>query len=123
MYTDNNAIRDVFLGDSGYRLQTWYAGISDNRVKVAYRFTDPEGTVLFEGADYSPGALVPMESDEALRCLLGFFFVGKNDIEEGYFANYSPEAIKFRDSADREYLSGYGDLDEDAEAYPLIDVE
>lgn len=126
--SDQNLLRAVRLGDTGYMLKLWSNGLAGDRVRCAYQFSNPEGVILFSGDDYLPPRVrAKAESDYCLRCLIGFFLVGADDVEPEYFDNYSPEALKFRDSSDRENLWGFGAelsnfVSVDADDYPFVDV-
>jgi hypothetical protein len=84
--------------------------------------------MLFSGNDYCPGMGTTIDSDDCLRDLIGFFLLGDGDTDPEYFDDYSPEALAFRGSRDREDLWGYGSdfdglSDLGPEDYPFIDVE
>lgn len=111
---DNDLLRDVDV--EGHRLQMWYAGQSGGRDHIHYKFSDPKGTVLFEGSDYSPSPMTAIDSDEAVRGLLGFLTLKPGDTDDEYFEKYTDEQKSFADSS-AEGLSMWGmdpqDDDED----------
>src|SRR5574343_726708 len=100
----HHVLRNVQLGDTGYTLKTALDGIVDGRSRVSYEFKSHDGITLFSGNDYLPGIGVVMDSDDWLLDLMGFLLLGEGDVDDEYFDNYSPEALAFRDSQDREYL-------------------
>ena len=123
-------LRSVNLGTTGYSLKVWEDHFQGNRLYCRYQFRNPEGVILFQGNEYSAGFGQNPASDDSLRGLIGFFLVGEYDVEADYFDNYSPEALKFRDSQDRESLLwGFGTEDNGDLEYmnpadwPFIDVE
>ena len=62
------------------------------RAIVAYRFTMSfrgERTVLFEGDDFKPSPMYAVDSDEAVRNLLGFLSLRPGDTDDEYFKDYT----------------------------------
>jgi hypothetical protein len=55
-------------------------------------------TVIFEGADYGVGAFVCIDSDDAVRGLLGFLTLRPGDTDADYFTNYTKEQRAFCDT-------------------------
>lgn len=124
--------RDVLLGDTGYRLELWYAGTMDHgRVRCAYRFHKNDGTVLFEGDTYSPSPTCCYDSDESLRGLISFLTLGVGDTDEEYFTDYTPDQLAWAEeyNRERENIADYSDREmgcDDttwrAKDFPLIDA-
>jgi hypothetical protein len=113
---DNDLLRDVDV--EGHRLQMWYAGQSGGRDHIHYKFSDPKGTVLFEGSDYSPSPMTAIDSDEAVRGLLGFLTLKPGDTDDGYFEKYTDEQKSFADSsAEGLSLWGMDPQDDDEDDY------
>lgn len=63
-----------------------------NETALAYRFYD-DGRLIFSGADYRPGASIPIDSDRSVAGLLGFLSLRPGDTDSDYFADYSPEQL------------------------------
>lgn len=93
-------------GHGTYVLDVWEHGVrSDGRTLLGYRFT-LDGDPLFEGVDFSPGASMAIDSDEAIGGLLGFLTLGEHDTDEEYFEGYTAAQLAWRDeSPDRELLA------------------
>ena len=56
---------------------------------LAYEFRTPSGEVLFEGADYGCAPGHAIDSDDALRGLLGFLTLKPGDTDADYFTDYT----------------------------------
>lgn len=100
----------------GYVLTTWDTGRTDSLGKsaVGYQFDDPHGETLFEGEDFYCSPLHAIDSDEALRSLLGFLTLKPGDTDKEYFENYTPKQMAFA-QGDAEYLQMYTIDDEPLE--------
>jgi len=96
-------LRDVLI--NGYRLETWDTYRTDRLGKsvLAYRFTGPDGEVIFEGADFCCSPLCAIDSDDCLRALLGFLTLQPGDTDEDYFDAYTDRQLEFAEG-DAEYL-------------------
>jgi len=104
--SDENLLRDVYLGDTGYRLVTRATPDRDERGQtcIAYEFYKPDGTVLFSAADFRGSPLSADDSDVTLQALLRFLTLRPGDTDADYFANYTQEQMDFAEG-DAEYLS------------------
>ena len=92
------------LGD-GYTLGLDYRGYNaEGRVKMAYYLRKGE-RVIFAGDDFSPSPLNSCDGAEAAIDLLGFLTVKLGDVEDDYFADYTPEQKEWTESTDAETLS------------------
>jgi hypothetical protein len=65
---------------------------------IGYRFSTPDGTVLFEAEDCGVAPSHPIDSDDALRGLLGFLTLKPGDTDAEYFAEYTPEQHEFAEN-------------------------
>lgn len=130
-------LRNVMLGETGYRLQVWDTGNVKadffTRHYLSYAFFAPgSDKPLFEGDDFSPSPMTVIDSDEALRCLIGFLTLRLGDTDKEYFKDYTDEQLEFAQGNDIEELQMFG-MEEDYFAgeedyngehpYPLIDIE
>lgn len=99
-------LRDVDI--EGYRLQTFDMGqtISRGKARLAYTLTAPDGSVIFDGDDFGCSPQHAIDSDEALRALLGFLTLKPGDTDREYFESYTPEQMAFA-RGDAERLSIY----------------
>ena len=106
MNTLDTTLRTVAL-DGNFRLTTWDALKRDRMGKyvIGYRLESEHGTI-FEGEDMAVGARTAIDSDEALRAVLSFLTLCEGDVEDEYFAEYTPIQLAFRD-ADAELLALY----------------
>lgn len=110
-------LRHVRL-ETGHTLRTWDTGRTRGtsrcgrpefdgafaRALLGYELRDPNGAVLFHGADYGPAPHVAIDSDDALRGLLGFLTLRPGDTDADYFADYSDRQWEFAESSDCELL-------------------
>ena len=97
------------------------------RALLGYQLRDPDGAVLFDGADYGPAPHVAIDSDESLRGLLAFLTLRPGDTDAEYFAGYSAEQRAFAESGDCETLAWlysddgggtFADVDDDDDDAP-----
>jgi hypothetical protein len=93
-------LRDIDL--DGYRLQMW-----DCQEKfrpdapqdaIYYRFTHPDGWVIFEGSDFGSSIMHSIDGDETVRALLNFLTLRPGDTDEGYFEDYTKEQKDWAES-------------------------
>ena len=95
-------LRTVKLESSegDYTLATWdtYRRARFGQSTLRYEFTDPKGSVVFEGEDFSISPYVSVDSDEALKALLGFLTLKPGDTDDSYFEKYSAEQMDFAES-------------------------
>jgi hypothetical protein len=132
-----NELRNVMLGDSGYRLQVWDTGKTKEdfftRCYLSYAFFAPgSDEPLFEGDEFNPSPMTGIDSDDSLRCLISFLVLRPGDMDSEYFEKYTPEQMKFAESSNCEWLQMFG-MEEDYFAgeedyegehpYPLVDIE
>ena len=90
----------------GYALTTWDA-LKRNRMgkyMIGYRLDNANFETVFEGEDMAVGINTAIDSDEALRAVLSFLTLCEGDVEDDYFAEYTPIQLAFRDS-DAEWLA------------------
>jgi len=98
-------LRDVLL-ERGYRLKTWDTGRTiGGKSCLGYELTGPSGNVLFTGEDFGCSPLHAIDSDEALRAILGFLFLRPGDTDRDYFDAYTAEQRAFAESSDCESLA------------------
>jgi hypothetical protein len=126
--TEDQLLRDVRLGapfisdTDDFRLVTWDTYRMDRRgcCYVGYALIHGE-TVIFEGEDYSPGPMSGIDSDDAVRSLIGFLSLQPGDTDDEYFENYTTVQLEFAETYG-ENLSMYGVEDDDGECVePLND--
>ncbi|WP_329240307.1 hypothetical protein OG417_40015 [Actinoallomurus sp. NBC_01490] len=73
---------------------------NDGRIRYAYQLSR-KGCAIFEGRDFCSGgnATPTVEAlAHAARCLLGFLTLRPGDVEEDYFAEYTPQQLSWRDA-------------------------
>jgi hypothetical protein len=111
-YGDPNRriLRMVTLPHSrgAYRLRTW-----DMRRRyptgqriIGYKLTAPDGRTVFRGEDCGVAPSDAIDSDAALRGLLGFLTLKPGDTDDEYFERYTPDQRAFAES-DAEELAMY----------------
>lgn len=112
----------------GYTLTTWDTGKVDNLGKsiLGYRFENGngQGDVIFEGEDFHCSPAVAIDSDEALRSLLGFLTLRPGDTDREYFANYTPRQWAFVHSdAESLHLFSLEEGDDETPLPEFVDVD
>jgi hypothetical protein len=72
--------------------------------RIAYTLTqreDGRAVTLFEGADFRPSPLHPIDGDESMAALLGFLTLRPGDTDADYFSDYTDTQHAFcRDHAE-----------------------
>lgn len=92
--------------------ERYRVGSTPAQHRMAYRFKQ-SGKTIFVGDDYGCAPSDAVDSDAAVRGLLGFLSVQPGDTDEGYFASYTAEQLAFAERWGEE-LSLYAlDLDEE----------
>ena len=94
----NSSLRNVSLSDT-FILSTWdtFQRTQNGRYLIGYRL-EHNGTAVFEGEDFACGMSTAIDSDEALRGILGFLTLGEHDVESEYFDEYTTAQLVFRDT-------------------------
>lgn len=113
-------LRKVRL-EGGYTLATYDTGRTDERGQtyIGYEFAGPDGVAIFDAEDFRAGACTAIDSDAALRGLLGFLTLRPGDTDEDYFAGYTPEQMAFAET-EAEQLQIYTE-DEDPVPFENLD--
>jgi hypothetical protein len=111
----------------GYRLDLWDAhdNCSTGQSLLGYRLTHPDGRVLFEAEDYGCSPMIPIDSDDSVRSLLGFLTLRPGDTDSDYFDSYTPEQLAWAES-EAETLQLWArdpDEEEEGEALKFEEVE
>lgn len=121
-FVPSDILRDVYLGDTGYRLTTWETGkrARTGQWLLGYLFRGPDGTVLFSGDDYGVSPMDAIDSDRALRGLLSFLTLQPGDTDDEYFAKYDARQMAFA-NREAEALQSWG-MDDEAEYAPFVEV-
>jgi hypothetical protein len=74
---------------------------------------DTKHTTVFEGADIACSPLHAIDSDNAVKAVMGFLTLRKGDVESDYFENYNDIQKDFRDtyaeSLSMEVLGRFGE--------------
>lgn len=117
-------IRDVRLSFN-YRLTLWERSVNrdnrDGRTFLRYRFCAPDGTVLFSGKDFGVPRYEAIDSDAAVRSLLGFLTLKPGDTDQDYFDSYTPEQLEWCEGDDAAMLSWHYEPGEGDG--PIVDVD
>lgn len=123
--TDRDYLRQVEV--DGYALRTWQTGkrYATGQERLGYEFVTPEGIVLFHGEDFGCSPMDCIDSDAALRGILGFLTLKPGDTDDDdYFANYTPEQMAFAEGDDVEYLSLWSiEPDDDYEQPAFVNLD
>ena len=91
----------------GCRIVLWDTFRPDGRgtMWLGYALWDPEGNKVFEGEDYAGSPMDSIDSDETLRCLIGFLALSPGDTDAEYFADYTDDQRSWAESSACEELS------------------
>lgn len=102
----SDALRSIEF-TSGHVLTTWDANTRAHtgQHQLRYEFRNPDGSVLFEGADYGVAPAHAVDSDAALLGLLAFLTLKPGDTDSDYFEDYTPEQMSWATSSECESLS------------------
>ena len=108
-------IRAVKL-DSGHLLYLWrtdknreYYGQGLAARFLGYRFVAPDGTILFQGDGFHPGAVKDPTGNDVLADLLSSLTTKPGDTDDEYFEKYTPAQLAWAESNDAECYSGVGE--------------
>jgi len=118
---DKAYLRQVEL--DGFILRTWETGKVDayGKSQLGYVFSTPTDSILFTGEDFYCSRGCSVDSDSAMRSLLGFLTLRPGDTDEEYFANYNAEQLAFANN-DAESLQMYT-LDESDEPLAFTNLD
>jgi len=123
-FDDDRVLRHVEI-DGRYALLLWdtYRTRQYGGSYLGYSFGPKGGEPIFTGEDYGCAPGHAIDSDDAVRGLLGFLTLRIGDTDSEYFASYTEAQHAFA-SGDAEYLSLWATEPEDGEApLPLVDIE
>jgi hypothetical protein len=123
---DPRVLRCVELPGTDYALLTWDTGRYDRRGQsyigyAFYRVTEVEP--IFAAEDFAGSPMHADDSDETLRCLLGFLTLRKGDTDADYFDAYTARQLEFRDGPDIEELGLWALDDAGDMGYEFSDCE
>jgi hypothetical protein len=84
----------------GFVLTTWDTYETDRLGKsiLGYQLKGPDGEVIFEGEDFGCSPMHAIDSNEALRGILGFLTLQPGDTDDEYFEDYTPEQMEFAET-------------------------
>ena len=123
---DPRVLRHVRI--DGYRLLTWdcerqgfHVGRFGKDIVGYAVFRDGEAAPIFLGEDFGCAPGNAIDSDAALRMLLGFLTLRPGDTDDEYFADYTERQHAFA-ASDAEHLSIWGHEDTEPDN-PLPDFE
>ena len=110
-----------------YTLETWSTGCppetTGNRHYIGHRLTDPNGAIIFEGTDYGVSPRCAIDSDDALRGILGFMTLTRYDMQMEDW-NRLTDAQKAFAESDAEVLQLWAlEGSEDWTAEPFEEIE
>lgn len=93
----------------GYKMTLEDTGRVDSmgKARVAYTFSKPDGTLLFEGNDLFASPLHDSDGIESARTLLSFLTLQPGDTDADYFDAYTPEQMEWAKSGECEQLSTF----------------
>jgi hypothetical protein len=112
---DDDLLRDVDI--DGCRLRMWDTNTTnEGRSTLAYVFQDRDGKVLFGGADYGCAPGDAIDSDGAVRNLIGFLTCKPGDTDDEYFEHYTERQMEFAET-DAEELSLWAMEPDDSDSY------
>lgn len=118
---DPRMLRHVEI-DGRYVLRLWDTYRREgNPAKdtLGYAFGPKDGDPIFIGEDFGASPCYAIDSDDTLRCLLGFLTLKPGDTDAEYFAEYTEEQHAFA-RGDAEYLGLWGMEPEKGEDPPAF---
>lgn len=122
---DDRVLRHVEI-DGRFRLLLWDTYRREGKPAkdtLGYAFSRiGESEPIFVGEDYGCAPGHAIDSDDAVRSLLGFLTLRPGDTDDEYFERYT-EAQRAFAASDAEYLSLWGMDDLEEGPMPLVDVE
>ena len=126
---DEDRLRKVNL--DGYILELWatnrLTGGNHGKEILGYRLTAPAdkgGDVIFEAEDFGCSPVVAIDSDTAIRELMGFLTLVPGDTDREYFEKYTDRQKRFcEDEAESLKLFGFTDEDDETPLPEIIDAE
>jgi hypothetical protein len=121
-------LRHVIFGPVGceYELKLYDTGECFGKYgafaksRLAYEFGKVGQFALFKGDDFGCSPQYAINSDQALRSLIGFLTLRQGDTDAEYFEEYTPAQLNFI-GTDAEELSMWSD--EELGDVPFRDVE
>lgn len=103
-----NVLRQVRI--AGHSLTIRDSGRVDRLGKTILQCRLKHGRqVIFEGANFACSPIHAIDSDEAIKSLLGFLTLQSGDTDEEYFESYSPKQIAWRDEHAESLAMAVGD--------------
>jgi hypothetical protein len=81
----------------GFKLEMYDDGINwqhHGRTRIAYRFWH-NGTLIFEGTDFTCSPMHADDSNESVAALLSFLSLKPGDTDREYFEDYTPEQMEW----------------------------
>jgi len=109
-----------------YELRTWETDLRSptGQIRLGYVLTAPDGTIVFSGDDYGCSPMDAIDSDDALRGLLGFLTLKPGDTDDEYFAHYTDRQRAFCEG-DAEELSMWALEPDDAseEEFAFVNLD
>ena len=98
---DPRMLRNVMLGDTGYRLITWETGkrASTHQHLVGYALYEPGAAEpLFTGADIGYSPMHAIDSDDCLRGIMGFLTTRPGDTDPEFLDDHTEEQLAWLDA-------------------------
>lgn len=91
---------------NGFKVELFDTYTRDSYGKhiLGYKFYDGK-ELVFEGQDFHCSPMHSIDSKETIMALLGFLSCKPGDVDEEYFASYTPRQLDWANSARCEELS------------------
>jgi len=97
--------------DTGHKLFVWrtnkrreHYGYGPKSFYLGYRFVAPDGSILFSGDTYHPGAMKDPLGDESLLGIVQSLCMSPEEHEDEFFTDYTPEQLEWTRSPAREQI-------------------
>lgn len=106
---------------TGHTLFLWETGRRGDygRRYLGYRFLTPAGKILFQGDEFSPGAVRDPYSDDSINSIMLYLTLQSGDTDKEFFDKYTPDQLAWASSAECEQISGdIGGCDGFEDGYP-----
>lgn len=112
--------------ETGHVLSLWDTFKTDSYGKsiLAYELAAPNGgEATFKGADFHCSPMYPIDSDDALRSLLGFLTLRPGDTDSEYFEDYTAAQLEFAETYGEELACIYAEPEDSEEPIGKVEVE
>ena len=94
-FTEEQLLRYVEFDDHRLLLYDTHRRDKMGKSILGYGLFDPDGRLIFTGEDFGCSPLDPIDSDAAIRSLLGFLTLRDGDVEDSYWEDHEYGELQF----------------------------